>query len=61
MHPQATRKLDLSYHHLTKVPNSVYKLRDLLQLHVAGNKLKTIPHDISKCTALAELDASGNR
>jgi hypothetical protein len=51
--------LSLAHNKLTTMP-SVSSLVKLEKLSVAGNALASLPHGVSKCASLEELDASDN-
>ncbi|MGF1489218.1 MAG: hypothetical protein ACFBSE_19190 [Prochloraceae cyanobacterium] len=51
---QSLKKLDLSYnttnYRLGSIPSEIFTLKDLNQLNLSGNGLKTIPESLGKLT-----------
>jgi Leucine-rich repeat (LRR) protein len=52
-------KVDLSHGHLDKIKN--YKLGDIIELNLSGNKLIELPAWIDKCVNLQYLNCSDNQ
>lgn len=55
-----SRELDLSGHHLTRLPAEIEQLTELRQLNLDHNQLDTLPPEIGQLTNLQQLELGNN-
>lgn len=55
------RSLDLSWHDLSTIPESLAQLTNLRRINLSANKISTIPNFLDQFTNLEELDLSINQ
>ncbi|KAF5188188.1 Lrr repeats and ubiquitin-like domain-containing protein [Thalictrum thalictroides] len=58
---KSLRVLSLNHNYLTAIPSSIGSLTSLRELHVANNKLRSLPVEIGELSQLQILEANNNR
>lgn len=54
-------ELDLSYNHLTAIPNSIVQLTKLKSINLSNNQLTIVPESLGRLTQLHSINLSSNR
>ena len=58
---EGNTKLDLSWMHLTEIPDEITSLTQLQSLDLSGNQLTMLPEEIATLTRLKMLDLNSNK